>query len=177
MVNYGQSAIYKIEGGGGPVVHDLSVASVKAPSKVTLSASKPTVTSRLAVTVVNSGTATETIADMGALDALVSVTGTALTGDCVTAPVPALVPPKQGTPLTLAPGKKLKLGYAVTFDCASATPAAVEFEWDVAVDLSELGGTDAAPANDTCPRAAAGDDKGCGGKPLGSAIRTDVIQK
>jgi hypothetical protein len=114
---------------------------------------------------------------MGELGELVSLTGTALTGDCAIAPTPALEPPKKGTPVTLAPGKKLKLFYQVTFDCASATPAVVEFEWDANVDLSALGGTDAVPANDVCPRAAAGDDKGCGGKPVGSPIRTDVIRK
>ena len=177
VVNIGQNAVYKIEGGGGPVVHDFAVASVKAPSKITLSETKPAVSSRIAVTIVNSGTSTETVADMDELEPLVSVTGTALSGDCATAPVPALEPPKKGTPVSLAPGKKLKLRYTLTFDCASATPGEVEFEWDATVDLSQLGGIDADAANDVCPRAASADDKGCGGKPAGSPIRTDVSQK
>ena len=173
VVNIGANAIYKIEGGGGPVVHDLAVASVKAPGKITLSASKPIVSSRIAVTIENAGTAMETVSDLNELEDLVVVTGTALSGDCPIAPVPALEPPKKGTPVTLAPGKKLKLSYLVSFDCASATPGDVEFGWEGAVAL----GTDTVTGNDVCPRAPSGDDKGCGGKPTGSPIRTDVTLK
>src|SRR5262249_28132139 len=105
VVNIGSNSIYKIDGGGGPGVHDLAIASLKAPRKATLSASKPTVTGRVAVPVVNRGSETETIPDLDALGALVSLNVTALTGACPTAPVPALVPPKRGVPLVLAPGK------------------------------------------------------------------------
>lgn len=177
VVNIGSSAVYRIEGGGGPVVHDLAVASVKAPTRVTLSETRPEVSSRIAVTIANTGTSTETVADADELAELVALTGAALTGDCPTAPVPVVTPPKNGFPVVLAPRKKLKLSYTATFDCASAMPTDVEFEWDVMLDLMALGSEDAVPANDVCPRAASADDKGCGGKPAGSPIRTDVIQK
>jgi glucose/arabinose dehydrogenase len=178
VVNIGSSSIYKIEGGGGPVVHDLAVASVKAPSRVSLSESRPEVTSSLAVTIVNTGTATETVVDIADLGALVTLNGTALTDECPDAPAATLLPPKKGFPVVLGPRKKLKVGYTATFECASDTPLEVEYQWDVAVDLeTALGNEDAVPANDVCPRAASADDKGCGGKPAGSPIQTDVQMK
>jgi glucose/arabinose dehydrogenase len=167
--------LYKIEGAGGPVVHDLALASVKAPKKVTITEAA-TRTGTVTVTVANAGTATETIS-APELDALVTLTGDPLTGDCPAAPPPVLVPPKSGFPVTLPPRKKLKLAYTLEFDCASAMPEEVELEWDAALDPMALGETDAVPANDVCPRAASADDKGCGGKPAGSPIRTDVILK
>ncbi len=176
VVAYRLDAIYRIEGDGGPTLHDLAVASVKAPRKVSLEGATPT-TGSLGVTLVNAGTVTETVSDLAELEDLVAVSGAALTGSCPAAPTPMLVPPKKGFPVTLPPGKKLKLTYTLEFDCAAVDPLAVEFEWDVSVDLTALGSTDADAANDVCPRAAAGDDKGCGGKPAGSPIRTDVILK
>lgn len=176
VVAIGLGAIYRIEGAGGPVVHDLAVAALKAPSKVAISAGG-SASRTLAVTVANTGTSTETVSNLGELEALVSLTGTALTGDCPVVPAPVLAPPKKGFPVTLPPRKKLKLVYTVEFDCAAADPLAPELEWDVSVDLMALGSTDAVAANDDCPRAVSGDDKGCGGKPAGSPVRTDVIQK
>ena len=176
VVAYGLGAIYKIEGAGGPVVHDLSVAAVKAPAKVAIT-EQANATRTLAVTVANTGTGTETVSNLGELEDLVTLTGTALTGDCPAAPAPVLVPPKKGFPVTLPPRKKLKLAYTLEFDCAAADPLDVEFEWDVSVDLMALDAEDAVAANDVCPRPAAGDDKGCGGKPAGSPISTDVTLK
>lgn len=160
--------IYKIEG-----VHDLALASLKAPRRARVAAGG-SVTRKLAVSVVNHGTVTETVADLGQLGALVTLTANAL-GSCP-APVPALEPPKHAPPFVLAPGKKLKLAYTVALDCAAADPAEVELEWGASVGLDALGAPDAVPANDACPRAAAGDDEGCG-KPPGSPIRTDVVAK
>jgi aldose sugar dehydrogenase len=168
--------VYKIEGEGGPVAHDVAVASVKAPKKVAIREGG-TVTRNVNVTVSNAGTATETFT-APELEALVTLTGDALSGACPVDAAPALVPPKSGFPVSLPPRKKLKLAYAVEFDCASPTPEEVELAWDVTLDLmGAVGEEDANAANDVCPRAASGDDKGCGGKPAGSPIRTDVLEK
>ena len=163
-----ESGVYKIEGSGGPVAHDVAVAALKAPKKVSLPEGAA-VTRNVTVTLVNAGTATESFTAQE-LDDLVTLTGDALTGACPVNAAPMLLPPDA--PITLAPRKKLKLAYAVDFDCASPTPGEVEIQWDVAVDLEG----DANAANDTCPRAASAADKGCG-KPAGSPVRTDVIQK
>jgi hypothetical protein len=173
VVAYGLGAIYKIEGAGGPVVHDLAVRSLKAPRKVALRGGAPA-TRKLTVTVANTGTGTATVADLAELGELVALAASPLTGDCPAAPAATLVPPKKGFPVVLAPRKKLKLTWTVAFDCAAADPTAVEFEWDVALDAAAIGATDAVPANDVCPRPPAGDDRGCGGKPAGSAVRTNV---
>jgi aldose sugar dehydrogenase len=168
--------VYKIEGDGGPVAHDVAVAGLKAPKKVSVTEAGPT-PKNVTVTVTNAGTATETIANLTELGALVTLEGDALSLACPTAPTPALLPPKKGFPLVLPPRKKLKVAYAVAFECASETEGEVELEWGVALDLmGAVGQEDTDATNDVCPRPAAGDDKGCG-KPPGSPIRTDVIQK
>jgi len=95
-------------------------------------------------------------------------------------PVPAavLTTPKFSFPVNLAPKKKLNLAYTANFDCANF-PLAGENDYQIVatVHASALGGTDSVPANDVCPHAPFGEDKGCGGKPPGSDVFTDVIDK
>jgi aldose sugar dehydrogenase len=176
VVHASSGAVFKIEGEGGPVAHDVAVTAVKAPKRITIRGATPT-TRTLNVTVANAGTATETIANLTELGDLVALDATALSLACPTPPTPALLPPKKPFPLVLPPRKKLKVAYSVAFECASETEDEVELEWDATLDLmGAVGQEDTNAANDVCPRAASGDDRGCG-KPAGSPIRTDVIQK
>jgi hypothetical protein len=96
--------------------------------------------------------------------------------------------PALGFPLVLDPGKKLSLGYAVTWDCAnddatsSKTEDHADFELEVTIDRSVLGGNaDTDLSDDVCPRPASVGDPGCGGKDangdIGGPIRTDVVRK
>ncbi len=175
VVAYGLGAVYRIVGDGGPAVHDLAVATVKAPKRVTLSAKKPTVMGGVTATIVNQGSHAETITDATELGQLVTLDVIPLTVGCPDPPPMTLQPPKKGFPVELAPGKKLKVLFQLTFDCA--TEATAEFDYQLTVDHSLFGDPDDDPGDDVCPRPASGDDKGCGGKPAGSPIRTDVIQK
>jgi hypothetical protein len=146
------------------------------------------VTKDLKLAIVNQGSDTETI-DQAELANLVSIVWTSLPGPnplCVN-PATVLKPPKKGFPVVLAPKKKLSLSYAVTWDCAndnaksSKTEDHADFEVQVTVHHSALGGgADSDPSDDVCPRAASGDDKGCGGKTesgTGGPIQTDVVVK
>jgi len=161
---------------------------VKVPKKITLTEKKPSVTKDLTVTIVNKGSETETITQPQFED-LVELTWTRLPGPevCLVDPASLLKPPKKGFPLVLAPGKKAKIIFAVTWDCAT-DPAKTtkeddhnDFEVEVVVDTSELGGgPDANPSDNVCPRPASGDDKGCGRKTAGVAggpLTTDVVEK
>ena len=175
VVAFGQNAIYRIVGSGGPAVHDLAVASVKAPKRVTLSAAKPVATGSVTATIVNQGNNPETIANDTELGQLVTLDVTPLTVGCPDPPPMTLVPPKQGFPLELGPRKKLKLVFQLSFDCATESPA--EFQYQVSLDHEGVfGDPDADPADDVCPRAPSSGDKGCGGK-TGGPIQTDVLMK
>jgi glucose/arabinose dehydrogenase len=181
-------AIYGTGGGGEMPEHNLAVVSVKPPKKITLSEKKPSQIKGVKISVQNLGNHTETI---GSVDTLTNVVQFAIEslGGC---PVPAmsLAPPKKGFPIVLAPKKKLKLVYNVTFDCANdpaksgkKDPGHEDFRYTVSVNHAAIDGqADAEPENDDCPRGPSGSDKGCGGKDpvtkqLGADILTDVIQK
>jgi hypothetical protein len=158
-------------------VHDLALGSVK-PKKATLS-HDPIATSTK-VSIQNGGTHDETIPDQDTLEELVGFTIESL-GVCP-APAGVLLPPKKGFPALLRPNGKLSLALLLSIDCAN-DPAASSKDEDhsdyrltLDVDHSALGAPDAVPANDHCPRAPSGDDKGCGSK-TGGDILIDVIVK
>lgn len=161
--------------------HDLALGSVRAAGKITLSERKPSVAGSIALQLQNRGAHDETIPDQPTLENLVSLTIESL-GAC---PVPAttLSPPRRGFPVELAPNKKLSLEYRFTFDCVNdplATkgqgPDHSDYRVTAAVDHGALGAADGVPANDVCPRAASGRDKGCGPR-TGGDILIDVILK
>lgn len=158
-----------------PSMHDLALG-VKPPKRVKLGAN-PIVTSTK-VSIHNRGGHDETIPDQNALEDLVSFTVESL-GAC---PVPTgmLLPPKKGFPVVLRPNSKLSLTLALTIGCAN-DPAASgkgedhsDYRLSMDVDHSALGAPDAVPANDHCPRAPSGGDKGCGGK-FGGDLLVDVF--
>jgi len=189
VVAIGLGEVWRISGapgGGGAPVHDLAVAKVKAPKKISLSDKKPEVMKDLKLTLVNQGTVTETIDDLAALTNLVSIDWTSLPGPNVglcDAPATEPVEPKKGFPLVLSPRKKLNVRFAVTWSCANddakstRTDPHDDFELEVTLDHAALDGeTDSDPSDDVCPRPPSGADKGCGAKG-GGAIRTDVVDR
>ncbi len=161
--------------------HDLALGTLRPPKKITLSEGKPSVAGSIALQLQNRGAHDETVPDQPTLESLVSLTVESL-GGC---PVPAatLLPPKKGFPVVLAPNKKLSLEYRFSFDCVNDPLATKgqgqdhsDFRVEAAVDHGVLGAADGTPANDVCPRAPGGGDKGCGPKG-GGEILIDVIVK
>lgn len=190
VVSLFDGAVYRIAGeGGGPAAHDLAVSKVKAPKKISRSETNPAPVKAVKLTLVNQGSDTETIDDQTELESLVALTWTSLPGPNSLCPAPntVLVPPKNGFPLVLETKKKLNLTYDVTWNCANDDAQSgkdephADFELAVTVDHSIFGEPDSDPSDDTCPRPASGDDKGCGGKDangdIGGPIQTDVVVK
>jgi len=173
------------------VIDNLAVTAFKAPKKLALSVKKPSVISKLAVTIQNRSLHAEVIPDIGVLSNLVTVSLSALGTNVCSLPVAQLVTPKA-FPITLAPGKSLKLAYTVTFTCAtdplatSKTGTHNDYQYLVTVHHEALDGIlDSRSADDTCPHDALGadpyntkiKDKGCGVKqPDGSfgPVVTDI---
>lgn len=171
--------------GSGEAAHDLAISKLKAPKKLTLSEKKPLVKKDLKLTIVNQGSDTETIDDLAELGDLITLRWTSLPGPGPLCPAPTAVlePPKKGFPVVLPTKKKLSVSYDVSWDCAndpaqsSKTEDHTDFEVEVTVDHSVLGGgLDSDPSDDVCPRAPGGDDKGCGSKG-GGDILIDVVRR
>lgn len=163
--------LYVVEIFGGAVwrigpSRDFAVTKLKLPRRVSLSVARPVVVKKGSVQLRNQGAGPETIADADALAALLGLAITPTSEACL-APAVEWVPPKQGFPLVVRPKKKLKLKFLVSWDCVGG------FETTFTLSLPE----DVDPSDDVCPRPRAGADKGCGKKPLGSPLTTDVIQK
>lgn len=171
VVSLVQGKIFAISAKGAVApIHDLAVVSLKAPKKITYKGVP--ITKPVKITIQNRGNQTETFPTAESLLALVNFSIESLN----TCPVPttALVPPKKGYPIVLAPKKKATLSVNVTFDCINDGVTGLgheDFRYTVALT------TDDVPANDDCPRAPSGTDKkGCGGKG-GTAVLTDVKSK
>jgi len=167
--------------GGGQPVRDLALAKVKAPKKITISEKKPVVSKAVEVTLVNEGSETESIDEVGELASLITLDWISL-GGCP-APLTSLVPPKKGFPVVLSTRRKLSVRYDVSWACANdsakstKTEDHADFELEVVVDHSVLDGeADSDPSDDVCPRPPSGRDKGCGAKG-GGPLRTDVVEK
>jgi hypothetical protein len=169
------------EGGNGAPMHDLAFTSLKPPKKVTFKPDPP-MGKALKLSLQNLGTATETIQNQGQLDDLIDVNFARL--GSMTCPEPMLtrLPPKGGFPFQWEPSKKLSIGLQLQWSNCQNDPLATskaethdDFTLEASVDLSALGETDADPSNDACPRAAAGDDKGCGKQ--ATPFRVDLILK
>jgi glucose/arabinose dehydrogenase len=160
--------VWRITGAGGKATHDLAFTSLKPPKAVAFTPGPPE-GKPLKLSLQNAGTATETIDNQTQLDDLVELTFTELGTQTCDPPAATLLPPKQGFPVEWAPNKKLSLQVQLTWnDCfndqarTSKTENHDDFTLEATVNLGALGETDADAGNDDCPRAAAGDDKGCG---------------
>jgi Zn-dependent metalloprotease len=179
-------------------VASLAVTRITAPKRVVLSERKPSQTRTVSVEIQNRSPEVETIEDLGELRELVSLTVVSL-GDCP-APIPALLVPRKSFPIVLKPKAKLRVAFAVTFDCANDPGAASprdpgheDFRFLASVDRTALDGQpDTVPFDDTCPRSVDPPfevvpgiegvrDRGCGAKKpdrtFGSDVLTDVVEK
>ena len=160
------------------VIENMAVTAFKAPKKVTLSDKKPSVTSKLSVTIQNRSLHSEVIPDIGVLTNLVTVGLTSLGTNVCTVPEAQVVPPKA-FPITLTSGKSLNIAYTITFTCATDPLATTktanhnDYQYLVTVHHEALDGIpDSRPADDTCPHNGLGTDpynkkikdKGCGVK-------------
>ncbi|MEI6085529.1 MAG: PQQ-dependent sugar dehydrogenase [Verrucomicrobiota bacterium] len=165
VVSLVQGKIFAIAAAGASAaVHDLAVVSLKAPKKISLKGTP--VIKPVKIAIQNLGNQTKTIADATALLNLINLTIETL-GGCP-APTTALVPPKTVFPVVLAPKKKLSISINVTFDCVNDGTTGVGHEdFRYTINLS----ADDVPANNDCPRAASGTDKGCA---KGVTVFTDV---
>lgn len=169
---------------GPPVVHDLAVAKVAAPGIVTIKNGKA-VTKVVTVTVQNRSAHPETIDDAAELQSLVGLTIPPVSPGCSAAPTVALHPVKK-FPITLKPKQKLAVKFDVEFaqacDPAKSTKSVDhdDFRYGATITHAVLGGADAHPADDVCPRAALGVDPNPDGKVKDAGcgeVRTDVVVK
>jgi hypothetical protein len=160
--------------------NDFTIAKLKGPKTIKLSATVTHVTGLAVATIVNLGDHTETI---NSLTGLVTLVAQSLGGVCSNATVTLHNgAPNKVLPVSLAPRKKLNIAFDVAFDCANDPLKGVghqDYRILATVNHSALGTiADSNPANNNCPRPpdAATLDKGCGGKG-GTDVLTDVTIK
>jgi hypothetical protein len=157
-------------------VYDLAVVKVKAPKVVKLSVNRPSLTAQAQVTIQNRGPQPVTItnlADVVTLEVL------PVTTNC-----PALTPtllsakPQAALPVTLKPGKKLKVYFNVTFSQAclpdlrrsTKQESFDDYRYVATVKFEGINGQpDTDPVDNVCPRAPSAKDKGC------AEVITDVF--
>jgi len=166
-VAIGLGEVWRITG-GGPAMHDISFTSLKPPKKVAFKPNPP-VGKPLKLSLQNVGTATETIQNQGELDDLIDVTFTQLGTMTCDPPAVTKTLSKGVFPYSWEPNKKLSVSLGLTWnDCfndqlaTTKTEIHDDFTLEATLDLGALGQTDGDAGNDACPRAGAGDDKGCG---------------
>jgi uncharacterized repeat protein (TIGR01451 family) len=127
-----------------PPPHDLAVVKLKAPKKITLTATKPSKVGNFKVPIQNLGPQTETTPDLASLTALVTVEVESLGTNCASFAA-TLLPPAKPFPISIAPNKKLNLSYQATFNCANdpaattRTAAHNDYRTTATVDLGALG--------------------------------------
>lgn len=162
--------------------HDLAVLSVKAPRRVALTAKRPTRSAQVKLVLQSRSPHPETIATLEELRALATVRVDSL-GACPDATaVLREAPLARKLPIAWKPKKKLRLAYEVAFDCANdGTAGTPDYEVSARVQHLALGGADAHPQDDFCPRTGSppGEvdafpdgritDRGCGAKLAGGA--------
>lgn len=170
--------------------NDLAITKLRAPKTAKLTTRKPSKTVTIAVEIQNRSRHVESIPDVATLAALVDVTVDS-TGACPDATATFRVP-KKPKPIALKPGKKLKLLFDAPLDCANdPAKGAADFSVSARVDHTPLGGSDAHPADDVCPRSVTPPgnvdpyptkpllDKGCGekkpDKTFGAPVLVDVV--
>lgn len=189
-----------------PDPEDFAVVQIKAPKFVTLTGKKPTPTKQVKVQIQNQAPHNETIPDLAALGALVSLTLESVNGACP-APVATLIGTKPPLPLTLKPKRKVNVVFDVEFSCVNdgaksskKAPGHEDYRYIATVDHAAFdtatGGTgeaDSDTIDDVCPRTIAPPfrldpnpngklkDRGCGAKKpdktFGADVLTDVVDK
>ena len=166
------------------VNRDLAITSIKPPSKIALTASKPSQTRFVTVTVQNRSPQTEIIS---ALNSLVSLEVHSLSTNC-----PDLTPilltnaPQKKLPVALKPKGKFNVVFSVTFttncipDRLASTKISPHADYSYIAHLPTDDHTD----DDICPRAPQGIDPnpdgkiidlGCGGKTTNRLLGADVL--
>lgn len=176
--------------------HDMAVVRIRAPRAVTLTATRPSITKRIMVTVQNRSPHTEAFFEPGQLENLVTLTvqsfNTDVCADITAFPVTGR--PQRRLPFNLRPRQKLNVYFDVTFDCA-VNPArgigSEDFFYTATVNHTAIDGAgDTHPECDVCPRPPLDGlfdpnpngrirDRGCGaptgGGNFGGEVLTDVI--
>ena len=125
-------------------VNDLAVTAVKAPKSVKVPGGG-SVAAKVSVEIENLGNHTERIVDLTMLGNLVTLDVTPIGVGCD--PAVVALDPKAGSklPLDLAVGKKLKVDFVATIDCADT-----DYLAEARVDHAAIDGSpDTAPGNDT----------------------------
>lgn len=181
VVGLGLGEIWRISGSGAQQMHDLAFTGLKPPKKVAFTPNPP-VAKALKLSLQNVGTAVETIVNQAALDSMLGINFIRLGNQTCPAPAVNRVLSKGTFPYAWEPGKKLSIGLELTWNNCFNDPLATtktedhdDFTLDASVDLSALGETDGDAGNDACPRAATGDDKGCG--KMSTPFRIDLYLK
>lgn len=171
--------------------HDLAIAGITAPSKVSLTAKKPSKLAKIAVLVENRGPVAETIPDAAKLAQLVSLDVTSLGAGCAS-PVATLHAgkPQKPLPLTVKSKRRFTVLFDVTIACANDPETGAghqDYRVSAHVNRAALGDPDSHPADDTCPRSVTPPyavdpypdgkirDKGCGAKKPDKTRGGDVL--
>jgi predicted outer membrane repeat protein len=180
---------------------DLAVTKIFAPKVVRLSARKRAPILLVKVQIQNRSARAQSIPSLAVLRELVDLEVVSLDGACPT-PTPVLLAgkPQKKRPIAIGSKKTVPVAFAVPFGCANdpaqssrRDPGHEDFELRAHVDQSVLGGTDAFPADDACPRTVAPPgvvvpypdgkitDRGCGAKrtdkTFGDPVLVDVVDK
>jgi hypothetical protein len=181
--------------------YDLAVTKIVAPKIVKLSERRRAPTMLVKVQIQNRSAQAQTIPTLVVLRELVELEVESLDETCP-APTPVLLAdkPQKKRPITLGSKKKLNVAFEVPFGCANdpaqssaRDPGHEDFQLSARIDQSALGGVDAFPADDACPRTVAPPgvvvpypdgkitDKGCGAKKsdktFGDPVLVDVVDK
>ena len=146
--------------------HDLAVTDISVPKKVTLRATKPSVTDQVTVQIENRGNHTETISE-AQYAGLVSLTVNALNPVAPGCAVPtvALELPKK-FPMEVESKKTVSVLFNITYDLQQVcdpdeSTSAVDhddYSYFATVHHNVIGATDDNVADDSCPRVAQGID-------------------
>lgn len=187
----GADTVTHVVGPDGP--HDLAVTKIAAPKTVALSAKTPSKAVLVKVQVQNRGPHAETIADETVLQNLVTL-DVASRGACP-APSATLVKgaPQKKLPITIKSKKQSVAVFTVTLGCAN-DPAKTgksedhgDYTMSARVHHAALGGGDAHPDDDHCPRQVPPPgvpdafpngkivDRGCGTKKPDKTFGGDVV--
>lgn len=172
-------------------IHDLAIAGITAPAKVSLTAKNPQKLGKVAVLVENRGPVAEVIPDATKLAQLVTLDVVSLAAGCAD-PVATLHAgkPQKPLPITVKPKRRFTVLFDVTFGCANDAASGAghaDFRLSAHVNRAALGDPDSHPVDDVCPRSVTPPyvidpypdgkirDKGCGAKKPDKTRGGDVL--
>jgi len=139
-----------------PEFTDLALVRMQFPARVELTDAHPTARVQALVRIANRGTVQVVIRDAARLAMVVRVSAAPIDGPIACPPV-AITPPRLRFPLTLRPGRARTLRYTVGYTCGPNPDRTPDWTFAATVDIR-----DDIPADDACPRAPTGSDRGCG---------------